>query len=135
MPRKSAGTLSLLPGETDVSLSSPRHVRAPIRLSTPSKYHAVRTTIDNISFASKREARRYEELKILLRAGVITDLQLQPAFPVIVERVTVATYRADFCYRERGQVIVEDCKGFRTPVYRLKKKLVEAQYKITIRET
>ena len=47
----------------------PMHVRVPIRLSTPSKYHAVRTTIDNIAFASKKEAARYAQLKLLLRAG------------------------------------------------------------------
>jgi hypothetical protein len=95
-------------------------VRTLIRLTTPSKYHAQRTTIDNVSFASKREARRYQELKLLERAGVITGLQLQPSFPLTVEN---------------GQFVVEDVKGMKTPMYRWKAKHVRAQYGVRIRET
>lgn len=115
----------------------------------PSKYGAIRTTIDGVTFASKAEAKRYRELKILERAGEIFDLELQPKFPIYASvhgRIRhcgdkpICTYVADFRYREGaetvigGRLVVEDVKGMKTPVYRLKKKLVEAQYGIQIQE-
>jgi hypothetical protein len=99
------------------------------------KYHAVRTTVDGITFASKREAARYSELVLLLRAGVISNLKLQTRLIVDVNLVHICDYIADFDYIENGERIYEDCKGFKTPVYRLKKKLIEASHGITIRET
>ena len=95
-----------------------------------SKYGNIRTTIDNVSFASKREAKRYQELKLLLRAKQISQLELQPRFelqPSFTDGDGVKhrkiEYVADFAYRERGQHIAEDVKGKQTDVYRLKKKL------------
>lgn len=99
------------------------------------KYRAVRTVVDGRVFDSKREARRYEELKLLERAGLIRDLEIQPKFPLEVNGRRVATYRGDFQYWEGGEFIVEDCKGVRTPIYRLKAKLMFALYGIEIRET
>jgi Protein of unknown function (DUF1064) len=105
------------------------------------KYGARATVTQGIRFASKAEARRYEELVLLARAGAIRELERQPAFPI---RVTgrdhkvriVCVYVADFMYRDgtAGILTVEDVKGVRTPVYKLKKKLVEAQYGIEITE-
>lgn len=100
-----------------------------------SKYRAIKTTVDNIVFDSKREAKRYGELKLLFRAGRIRNLEIQPEFDFILEGEKIFTYRADFVYFEDQKRIIEDCKGFRTPVYRLKKKLIEAQLKVQIRET
>jgi len=109
----------------------------------PNKYGAVRTTVDGIVFHSKAEAKRYEYLKILERAGDVRNLELQPAFPVIVNGRKVCTYKADFRYidvSKEGQcgqvgcVVVEDVKGMKTPVYKLKKKLVEALYPGTVIE-
>ena len=102
------------------------------------KYRAIPTWVDEIRFASKAEAKHYGVLKIRERAGEITDLELQPEYPIIVNGVRVAIYRADFRYMERtkhgvAQVIV-DVKGMLTPVYKLKKKLVEAIYEIKITE-
>lgn len=119
---------------------------------TRSKYKAVKTTIDGITFDSKREAKRYTELKILEKAGHITHLELQPEYQITINGAKICKYKADFRYftvraesKERsfnskgewqtptltgdkeGQ-IVEDVKGFKTPIYRLKKKLVEASY-------
>ena len=110
-----------------------------------SKYRAVKTTIDGLVFDSKKEAARYQELKMLQRAGKIRDLELQPEYTIWVDtpsgtRALIADYRGDFRYRtvpwdyEEAETVVEDVKGFKTPIYRLKKKLVEAQYGITIRE-
>jgi hypothetical protein len=107
-----------------------------------SKYRAIRTDVDGVAFASKREAADYCELKIREKLGEIADLELQPEYPIVVispigEVIQVGVYKADFRFREvaSGERIVTDSKGFKTPVYRLKKKLVEAIYGILILET
>lgn len=106
-----------------------------------SKYGAVKTTVDGIVFDSAKEARRYSELKLLEKAGEIHGLRLQPRYELLVKDVMLGEYRADFVYcrfidrkRENGETIVEDVKGFKTPLYRWKKRHVEAQYGIEIRE-
>jgi hypothetical protein len=100
------------------------------------KYCAVKTEVDNIVFHSKREANRYSELKLLVRAGIIHDLELQVWFPLVVNNVKIATYLADFAYRDiDDRVVVEDSKGIRTPVYKLKAKLMLACHNIRILET
>ncbi len=99
-----------------------------------SKYNAIPTVRDGIKFASASEARRYRELKLLQSAGAISDLKLQVKYPCVVNGVKVCDYVSDFDYTEDGKRITEDVKGFKTPVYRLKKKLVKAIYGITISE-
>ena len=101
------------------------------------KFNAVKTVIDGITFASKAEARRYAELKLMEKAGEIRELELQPRFPLLVDGVNVATYVADFRYWRRGMCtipIIEDVKGVKTPVFRLKAKMFTAQYGIEITE-
>ena len=117
-----------------------------------SKYKAVKTTIDGITFDSKKEAKRYTELKLLEKSGMITHLELQPTYDITINGAKICKYKADFryftvrqenneqCYNSKGEwqtptmtgdkegQIVEDVKGFKTPIYRLKKKLVEASY-------
>jgi len=111
--------------------------------SRAGKFNAQPTTVDNIRFASKAEARRYAELKLLEKAGEIARLERQPVFPIYGykqlgsgESTHVCNYVADFGYYDvRAKVqVIEDVKGVRTPVYRLKRKLVEAQYDFTITE-
>lgn len=99
------------------------------------KYRAVKTTVDNIVFDSKREAARYSELKLLFRAGKIQNLELQCPLDFIIGGKKIFTYKPDFIYFEDGKRVIEDVKGVKTPVYRLKKKLIEAQFKVQIRET
>lgn len=102
------------------------------------KFHAQKTVVDNITFDSKREATRYQDLKIMEQHGLITGLTLQPEFPLIVEGMKVGIYRADFLYFENGQRVVEDCKSppiRRHMYYRLKKRLVKALYGFDVRET
>jgi len=102
-----------------------------------SKYHAVRTEVDGIVFDSKKEAARYQELKLLEFTGEIKQLELQPAFELLVKTGrAVGKYKADFRYLDvhRNKWVVEDVKGMRTPVYRLKKKIVEEVYGIEIVE-
>lgn len=111
------------------------------------KFNAVKTVIDGHTFASKAEGRRYAELKLLVKARQIHDLELQPKFPIVVLRpngdaVTVAVYKADFRYKRpvNGLAypasITEDVKSpaTKTAVYQLKKKMVEALYGIEIVE-
>ncbi len=99
-----------------------------------SKYNAVKTAVDGITFASKAEAKRYGELKLLERACQIANLKLQPVYECVVNGKLVCKYVADFRYTTPYGFTVEDVKGMKTPVYRLKKKLVEALHGITITE-
>ncbi len=100
------------------------------------KYRAVRTEIDGITFASKAEAERYCQLRELVKAGEIDQLELQPKYEVKVNGQKICNYIADFRYFSKapgpqgqaGHVVVEDVKGTLTPVYKLKKKLVQALY-------
>lgn len=111
------------------------------KTSGRSKYNAVKTTVDGYTFDSKREAARYGELKLMFYAGRIASLELQPDFELFVEtpdgcRAPIGEYRGDFRYVDLSDmsIVVEDVKGMRTPLYRWKKKHVEAQYGIQIRE-
>ncbi|MBK8467712.1 MAG: DUF1064 domain-containing protein [Chloracidobacterium sp.] len=99
------------------------------------KFNAVKTEVDGFVFDSEAEARRYSELLILEKAGEIKSLCLQPVFTLIVNGERVGKYIADFKYlTAKGETVVEDVKGVKTPVYRLKKKLVKAIYGFDIVE-
>jgi hypothetical protein len=99
------------------------------------KYRNRRTIYEGIAFDSKKEAARWEQLLLLQRAGEIQDLVRQIRYELVVNGIKVATYVADFRYRDRGREIVEDCKGMVTREYKLKKLLMLAVHKITILET
>jgi len=101
-----------------------------------SKYHAIKTEINGIIFASRREANRYAELLLLEKAGEIKDIELQPVYPCVVNGKLVCKYIADFRYisTKRGNTVIEDAKGVKTPVYRVKNKLVQALYGVLIIE-
>lgn len=103
-------------------------------MSKYSKYKAVKTVIDGIKFDSKAEARRYQDLRLLEMAREIKGLTLQPAFKFMYQDRAMFTYKADFSYFdcETKREVIEDVKGFETPVFRLKKKLIEAQHGIKI---
>ena len=101
------------------------------------KYHNVPRRVDGILFHSGKEARRYQELKALEKAGVIVALELQPRFKLDVNGVHVCDYIADFSYHdeERRVDVVEDVKGWRTEVYKLKARLMLAIHGIEVEET
>lgn len=105
------------------------------------KYHNKKIIIDGIVFDSTKEGKRYQELKLLERAGVIKDLELQkefelqPSYKKNGRTVRKISYIADFCYYENGKYVVEDAKGCKTQVYKLKKKMFEYRYDYEIRET
>lgn len=112
-----------------------------------SKYSSRKITVDGESFDSQKEFRRYRELKLLSRAGEISNLQRQVRFKLIpaqrdkngkvVERK--CDYVADFVYYEQTKDgvtwTVEDTKGFRTKDYIIKRKLMLYIYGIRIKET
>lgn len=125
--------LAELNGNTGlVDGTSPEHHSEMVKRH---KYNAVATTVDGVVFPSKAEARRYEQLKLLERNGRISNLELQPRYPLLVNGEKVGEYRGDFRYIEDGVTILEDTKGMKTDVYKIKAKLVKAIYGITIRET
>ncbi len=115
-----------------------------------SKYRNIKVTYFGIQFDSKKEGARYLVLRKLEEEGRISDLQLQVKFPLhSVTEDKVADYICDFAYNTQGTscfhddipgewkpgTIIEDVKGVRTAVYRLKKKLFESEYGIDIKET
>lgn len=109
---------------------------APIPVAPKrNKFNAKKTEVDGITFDSKREAHRYQDLKIAERCGVIKDLQRQVVYALRVNDMHICSYRADFQYVEDGDIIVEDCKGVRTREYQIKRALMKAIYGIDIRET
>lgn len=93
-------------------------------------------TVDGILFASKREAKRYSELKLLFQLGKIASIQTQPRFELKVNGEKICSYVGDFQYVDLStmKVVTEDSKGFRTPEYKLKKKLMLACHGIEIQE-
>ena len=107
-----------------------------------SKYKAKKTEVDGIVFDSKKEAKRYQELILLERAGVISDLQRQVKFVLIpVQRINgkvierECSYVADFVYKDKEEnTIVEDTKGVKTKDYIIKRKLMLWVHGIRIKE-
>lgn len=121
------------------------------------KYGNKKVTQDGIFFDSKKEARRYAELKMMLRAGLISDIELQKPFELIPaqyepvprygkngKRLTdgkkciekSCVYKADFVYfdKEKNTLVVEDTKGMRTKDYIIKRKLMLYIHGIRIQE-
>jgi len=113
----------------------PQDGRNPTTSPRRSKYGNRRVSVDGLRFDSQAEARRYEDLRLMEAAGEIARLQVHPRFPLRVGTVLVGTYVADFAYLDRqGLPVVEDVKGVRTAVYRLKRKLMQALHGIDIVE-
>ena len=109
--------------------------RNAVQFPRKSKYRSVKTTVNGITFHSKKEAKKYGELKMLLLAEELVKLELQVPFKIIHNDILICTYFADFVtYDKKGVRHVLDSKGFQTPEYRLKKKLVKAFYGIEIEE-
>lgn len=95
------------------------------------KFKAIPTSVDGIKFASKKEAKRYQELKLLEKSGELLFFLRQVPFHL----PGGIKYICDFlCFWKGGTVTIEDVKGMKTPMYILKKKQVESVYPITITE-
>lgn len=110
------------------------------REKKPSKYKAKGRHIDGKWFASEAEAVRYEQLLAMQEAGLIEGLETQPKYEVRINNVLITSYLADFRYRavddlgRTTKVVVEDVKGMVMDLYKLKKKMVEAQHGVEIIE-
>lgn len=100
------------------------------------KYHATPVNVDGIRFASKAEAAEYTRLWALFQADQIASFELQPSFDLHAPNgVVVGRYVADFrVVNNDGEIRIIDVKGFLTPMYRWKKRHVEAEYGIEIEE-
>lgn len=120
---------------------------------TESKYHSKKVTVGGETFDSSKEYRRFCELKLLQRAGKISDLQRQVEFVLIptqrepgeigprggVKKGKLlekeCTYYADFVYvNNKGEKVVEDTKGMKTEAYLIKRKLMLYVHGIRIQE-
>lgn len=108
-----------------------------------SKFKNQKIEIDGFKFDSKKEGKRYQDLKILQRAGQIHDLQMQVVFvlvPAVVldgRKKPAMRYVADFTYMQGGLKIVEDvksCATRRLPAYRQKKHLLKVVHGLDIQE-
>lgn len=108
----------------------------PPEQTKKSKYHSKKVVIDGITFDSQKEARKYCELKLLKKAGEIVDFELQPEF-ILQEGyrdsagkwIRPIKYKADFrIVHPNGREVIIDTKGYRTEVYRLKKKMLLKRY-------
>lgn len=88
-------------------------------------------------FDSNREFYRWRELRLMERAGIITDLRRQVTYELIPKQdgERACSYVADFVYNEDGKIVVEDSKGHKTEAYKIKKKLMLWVHGIKIKET
>lgn len=101
------------------------------------KYHSKRVYFNGMKFDSQKEFNRWNELKLLERAKRISGLQRQVPF-VLIEKSEfgrAVKYIADFTYYDEGRFVVEDAKGYRTDVYKIKKRLMAEKYKIEVKES
>lgn len=100
-----------------------------------SKYGNKKTVYNGRLYDSKKEAGRAQELDILVRVGEVISWSPQPVFRIEHRGVNICKYIADFMVEYAdGRIEYEDVKGFRTAIYRLKKKLVKAFYSVDIKE-
>lgn len=104
------------------------------------KYHNKKTEVDGIRFDSKKEAGRYLVLKMMEETGEIRDLRRQVKYELLPKQRLdgkmhrAVYYIADFVYIKDGKIIVEDVKGFRTAVYKLKRRLMLWKNGIEVKE-
>jgi len=110
-----------------------------MRWPQESKYHNKRVTVDGITFDSVKEASRWQELRMLERAGEITGLVRQQKIELIpkTKLYRACYYVCDFIYYDKreNKTIYEDVKGVRTKEYLLKRKLLYWRHGIEIKET
>jgi len=113
---------------------SNRQARALLpNLPKEHKYRAQMTIIDGHRFDSYAEADRYGQLTLLALGGQIEHLMIHPVFPIFIAGVKICDVELDFQYVQNRDFVYKDVKGYDTPLSRLKRKLVEAVYGITVK--
>lgn len=145
-------------------MNYPRHPRGAAFADSTKKYKNTKVAYNGIEFDSKKEVKRYIELKALEAAGEITGLELQKVYTLIPAQYEetgeiytkgknagqpkrgkcieqAVTYKADFAYTDKnGKQVVEDVKGYRDPAsgsyarYTIKRKLMLYMHGIRIVE-
>lgn len=106
-----------------------------------SKYRNKITELDGIKFHSAKEAKRYAELKLHEKSKLISDLRLQVKFELIPKLIINGktersiSYVADFVYNQDGNQVVEDVKGMKTDVYKIKYRLMKLIHNVDIKES
>lgn len=136
---KVRSSLNTPEGRVKIVISGPGTLPGPKpKRIGKSKYRNIKTVVDGITFDSKKEAKRYTELRMMEKAGEIENLEIQFKFNLSINKITVCAYVADFIYDKKNKVnIIEDVKSEITrknPVYRIKKKLMKAIYDLDIAE-
>ncbi len=96
------------------------------------RYGNTFTVVDGIKFRSKRESIYYSHFKLEERAGKISELELQPRFPIVIDGKKVCVVVLDFAFKENGRKRILDIKGCDNAHSKLKRKLVEAVHGITV---
>jgi hypothetical protein len=99
------------------------------------KYNAKRVQVDNIWFDSKAEAKRYTELKLMNKTGLIGPITVHPKYPIEMDGVKICVVELDFSYHDYKRAeVFEDVKSpaTDTPLSRLKRRLVEVCYSIKV---
>lgn len=120
--------------QTKLSCGHTFTITLPVRPKR-NKYGAVKKEIDGYTFDSTGEARRYQELRLLEKAGKIQNLQVHVPHPLYVLDIIVAVLIIDFVYEEGKVKVPEDFKGILTPVFKLKRRMFQAYYGTKIRIT
>lgn len=112
------------------------HAEQPEKKKKPHKYSSNRTEVNGITFDSEKEANRYKDLLLLLKAGEIGVLRTQVEYELNPGGTHSLKYIADFVYiiTATGQEVVEDAKGFRTKEYKKKRRLMKKVHNIEIQE-
>jgi hypothetical protein len=131
--------------EKRIKYPIPKRMNNPITMEKQkqNKYRNKKVVIDGIKFDSKKEGDRYLQLRLMEDTDYIKDLELQKKFELIPKyeingrKVRAMNYICDFYYFDilNNRYVVEDVKGMKTQVYKLKKKMFEYKYKIEIMET
>lgn len=128
--RKAKPTLTVMPDGRAIS-------HCPSVEPTRSRERNIRTVLDGITFDSKREAGRYQALKLMEQHGAVRELRVHPVYPLVVNGEHICDYEADFSYRNTaGVLVVEDVKGRKSggpfDLFKLKAKLMKALYGIEV---
>jgi uncharacterized protein YigE (DUF2233 family) len=122
--------------------ASPARMAAAVAPTpTRAKYRNTKTELDGYLFDSKKEAARWQELRLLEKGGIITDLIPHPCYGLHAvtpsgDKLQIGTYKPDFQYREAGVMRIEDVKVgvTKTEAYQLRKRIFEAEYGLLVVE-
>ena len=118
--------------KNEISISEFKELQ--FQVTPQMKYRNEIVEVDGIKFRSRKEAKYYGKLKILVKAGKLTGFKMQVKYKFQLNGVKITSYMADFVENWNGKEVVTDVKGMRTDLYRIKANMMKAFYDITIKE-